>query len=362
MATMTQCSNERTSTQARMNSELSHEWVEDLSLPNVSWFENQDTFFHEGSWAKALNESYGYKNTALIQRENEEISSIIPMMEVNSWLSGKRGISLPYTDFCQPLSKTKEHFQAAFEELIRYGKSRNWKYIELREANQYFLNEEPSTQYHSHTLKLHPSIEEQFSTLASSTQRAIRKANKSDLKIVASRELKDLKAFYNLQCLTRKRHGLPAQPYSFFKNLYRYIIEEKQGIVFLALLNGAPAAGALFLNYKKKTIYKFGASDITIQSTRANNFVMWEAIKWHIENGYQELHFGRSSLAHEGLRAYKLRWGAKEGSINYYNYNLRTEKFTVKKDAVSGWYNTLFKMLPIQLSQIISKLIYHHAA
>ncbi|MCH6257865.1 GNAT family N-acetyltransferase [Puniceicoccaceae bacterium K14] len=339
-----------------------HEWVKGCASEQKYVDDSKLNFFHYPEWVKCLEESYHYKAFTLLQKKGVNSTAHIPLVEVNSWISGKRGISLPYTDFCPPMCENQSSFDAAFKEIIRFGLERKWRYIELRDSGDYLAQHPSSTQFHSHKLELLRNEDDQFNNLASSTRRAIRKAEKSGLEISVSRKLTDLNAFYKLQCMTRKRHGLPAQPYTFFKNIHHNILETNKGVVFLAKLNGTAAAGALFLNNEKKTIYKFGASDINIQATRANNFVMWEAIKWHINRGFNELHFGRSSLAHKGLRAYKLRWGAKEGSINYYRYNLKTRKFTVHKDAVSGWYNAFFSHLPIPFSQYISKLIYRHAA
>lgn len=362
MVTKTQSMPNRISDTAQALPKFTYEWLEgtDERVPILR--EEDSSFFHQSAWIDCLANSYGYKPKTLIQKCGDECTARIPFLEVDSWLTGKRGVSLPFTDYCPPLCASSEAFQQAFKEIVEYGAQRNWKYIEFRDSTHFSSDIEPSTRFHSHRLKLQKTVDSQFDRLASSTRRAIRKANNSELKMVTSRSLEDLKTFYKLQCITRRRHGLPAQPYSFFKNIYKNILSSNQGIIFLATLNGAPAAGALFLNYKKKTIYKYGASDITIQSTRANNFVMWEAIKWHIENGFDELHFGRSSLAHEGLRAYKLRWGAEEGSINYYRYDLVKKTFTTQKDAVSGWYNKIFKTIPLFMSQAISSLIYKHVA
>ncbi len=51
------------------------------------------------------------------------------MMEVRSWLTGKRGVSLPFTDTCDPLGAPTD---ALFDEVTRYGAAQGWKYWESR--------------------------------------------------------------------------------------------------------------------------------------------------------------------------------------------------------------------------------------
>ena len=36
---------------------------------------------------------------------------LLPLMEVDSWLTGRRGISLPFTDECEPLYPDAESFK-----------------------------------------------------------------------------------------------------------------------------------------------------------------------------------------------------------------------------------------------------------
>ena len=59
---------------------------------------------------------------------------------------------------------------------------------------------------------------------------------------------------------------------------------------------------------------------------------MWEAIKRYAENGFSRLHLGRTSLANEGLRRFKLGLGAREEKIEYYKYDFRKESFVSDVD------------------------------
>ena len=60
------------------------------------------SLFHSSSWARVLHESYRYKPLYFTCIENGKLSALIPMMEVISFLTGRRGVSLPFTDCCQP--------------------------------------------------------------------------------------------------------------------------------------------------------------------------------------------------------------------------------------------------------------------
>ena len=75
-------------------------------------------------------------------------------------------------------------------------------------------------------------------------------------------------------------------------------------------------------------IFKFGASDHAFQHLRPNNLVMWEAIKRYAADGFKSLHLGRTSQANDGLRRYKLGFGARGERIEHCRYDFRKRAFT----------------------------------
>ena len=61
------------------------------------------SFFQTSAWARVLAESYGYTPLYFTVIEDGQFEALVPLMEVNSILTGKRGVSLPFTDFCDPI-------------------------------------------------------------------------------------------------------------------------------------------------------------------------------------------------------------------------------------------------------------------
>ena len=50
---------------------------------------DQSIFFQTSAWAKVLCESYNYTPLYFITKDDDRLSSLIPVMEVNSFLTGK---------------------------------------------------------------------------------------------------------------------------------------------------------------------------------------------------------------------------------------------------------------------------------
>ncbi len=348
--------------------------VEDDSPPQVvrienpcshpdwdKWIEGAGaTFFHSAAWARVLEQTYGFTPIYFAIVQEDRPVFLLPVMEVNSWLTGRRGVSLPFTDHCEALGPGGAA-PAAMLEILQHGRDRGWKYLECRGGTP-FENASPSISFFGHRLPLAAESQPLFARFESSVRRAIRKAEKSSLDIEISSSLDALRDYFSLHCLTRRQHGLPPQPFRFFLNIHRHVVSQNLGMIVSAKYRERPIASAMFFHAGAEVIYKFGASDPAFQELRANNLVMWEAIKWCIRNGKKILDFGRTSAANDGLRRYKLGWGAEERPIHYYKYDFRTGAFVTAKDESLGWHTRLFHAVPVPVARFIGALLYKHTA
>jgi CelD/BcsL family acetyltransferase involved in cellulose biosynthesis len=320
------------------------------------------SFFHGSAWARVLCDTYGFRPFYFLSGDPARIQGLLPMMEVDSWLTGIRGVSLPFTDECEPLASDAGAFRALFDAALACARARGWKYLELRGGQTELANSIASTSFLGHRLELQRDEAALFARTESSTKRAVRKAEQGGLTIEFSRSLETVRAFYGLLRKTRRRHGLPSQPFRFFQNIHRHVLTPNHGCIALVRHAGKPVAGAVFFHSGKVALYKFGASDEKYQHLRANNLAMWEAIKWHAGQGFTALDFGRTSLRNAGLRRFKLGWGTEERRVDYVRFDCRAGHFITAPDEASGWHNRIFKILPESLSGLIGAALYKHVA
>jgi lipid II:glycine glycyltransferase (peptidoglycan interpeptide bridge formation enzyme) len=197
-----------------------------------------------------------------------------------------------------------------------------------------------------------------FQNLEGAMRRSIRKAESSGLQIEFGEDDEAIRTYYGLHCLTRARHGVPPQPFRFFENIARHVVGKKQGFTVTARLGRQPVASAVFFHHHKEAIYKFGASDFAYQQLRANNLIMWTAIKRLASEAFTSLHMGRTSVANEGLRRFKLAFGAREEKIEYFKYDLRSEAFVPDVDRAETWVNQVLRRMPRSGLRLVGKLLY----
>lgn len=321
--------------------------------------ERGGSLFHTTIWARVLQETYGHKPVYVCQALGGKFQQLLPIMEVSSPWTGLRGVSLPFTDICIPFS-VSEHPREMYEFAMEQGRRRGWRYLECRGGNWECPGVSPAVQFWGHVVDLENSEESLFKRLAGAVRRGIRKAKRSDLQIEFSTELSAMRDFFRLHCATRRRHGIPPQPRLFFDNIARLVLAKGHGFVVIARFESRPVAASVFFHFGHEVIYKFGASNFDYQQLRANNLVMWEAIKRYAANGFAHLHLGRTSMVSEGLRRFKLGLGASEERIHYFKYDFRKESFIAGLDRTNGWLTRVFRRLPVPILRIIGGLAYPH--
>ena len=104
-------------------------------------------------------------------------------MEVDSWLTGRRGVSLPFTDHCDPLAQTRWAFEVALTAMINEAQKRRWKYFELRGGDWFKAPE--SASYFGHVLPLQSDDASTFSGCRGAVRQAVRKAERSGVEVIA---------------------------------------------------------------------------------------------------------------------------------------------------------------------------------
>jgi GNAT acetyltransferase-like protein len=317
--------------------------------------------FHLAAWGQVIHDTYGHKPLYLAFTHGDEPAALVPLIEIASPITGRRAVCLPFSDTCGPLVFRRDSLGEVKQELARLAQDRRWRHCELRGGEWLDQGTEPAVTFYGHALELLPDPDALFARFGNGTRGAIKQAIKNGVVVEISRDQSGIRDFYGLQVQTRKKHGVPPQPFSFFDNIHRKLIDGGLGFTALAKLEGRIVAGAVFLATEKRAVYKFAASDSDYAKSRGNNLVLWEAIRHLALNGCGQLHFGRSSPDHEGLRRFKLSWGAEEEMIQYTRFETKQLRWlpAVRHDS-EGMSNRVFRALPSAVNRFVGAMLYPH--
>ncbi len=232
--------------------------------------------------------------------------------------------------------------------------------MECRAGSHSWQGATPSVSFWGHAIDLTAGPEAVFKAFRGAARRGVRKAETAAVSVRFESDQEGMRTFYRLHCQTRVRHGLPPQPFRFFGNIARHVLACGLGFVAVARCGQTPIAAAVFFHFGGEAVFKFGASDYGFQHLRPNNLVMWEAIRRCAAAGCTRLHLGRTSISNDGLRRFKVGFGAHEEKIHYYQYDLRKDAFVGAHDRAETWVNNLFRLLPLPLLRLAGQALYPH--
>ena len=275
--------------------------------------------FHHPRWLELLRSQYGYEFQACCVANGHGIEAGLPIARIKSRLTGRRLVSIPFSDVCSPAcapgagpDALVDLSQALAEEARRAGLELT-VHASLPDAPDAFVQH----RFFRHLLSLDADPAEVEGRIAKSQLGAVKKARKEGLRGERRTDRAALDAFYALHLKTRRRLGVPTQPKRFIRR-FEELFDAGLGFVWI-VLDGEerPLAAAVFLTYNGTVTYKYSASDFSALKKRPNNLLLCEAIRWSCEAGFRSFDFGRTDSDNDGLRSFKRSWGAEEFELSY---------------------------------------------
>jgi CelD/BcsL family acetyltransferase involved in cellulose biosynthesis len=320
------------------------------------------TAFHRRGWLEALKHTYGYEPLVLTSASaGEPLTDGIVACRVSSWLTGTRLVCLPFADHCDPLFGESSEELLSPARLVEECIGQHHKYLEFRPLREWasLRNQfQPFESFYFHELDLRPGLGQLFKALhKDSIQRKIRRAEKEQLSYEAGRTEGLIKAFYDLQLITRRRHHLPPQPKSWFQNLVKCMGDAVH--IRVARKNGAAIAAILTLRHRSTVIYKYGCSDGAFHQLGGMPFLFWKVIEESKASGAERLDFGRSEMNNEGLIAFKDKFGTTKRTLTYFRYPGKKKKQKYLHED-SRFMRRVLCMVPDGVLSAVGRALYKH--
>jgi hypothetical protein len=325
----------------------------------------RSSIFHTPGWLEALRRTYSYEPVVCTTSPPEqELTNGMVFCRVDSWLTGRRLVSLPFSDHCEPLVESPQEFEFLLSNLQADQRAKNWKYLEIRPVSDILQTTltndgfKPCGRYYLHTINLRPDLNEIFRQLhKASIQRQIRKAEREGLRYECGRSEALLEKYYRLALLTRQRHRVPPQPLEWYRNLCRCVGDRMD--IHVASQGDRPIASIVTLRFKDTIFYKYTGSDYAYHNLAGIPFLVWRAIEAAKATGAQELDFGRSDLDNEGLIAFKDKWASGRTSLAYWKYPA-PEGTSLGESRAMKIAKRVFALMPKPLLTATGRLLYRH--
>lgn len=326
------------------------------------------TVYHSGGWIRIVCEVGRYPSLCLVREDQGRVSGVLPLVAIDSILTGRRISTLPFSDTCFPLADDA----AAAADLLSRAREirveRRARFHEMRGlpalrdgsdcgASGYAR----SGHYYNFVLPLSSDLEAMRATFSQKSVRySIGKAEKAGVVVTGGGD-EDLGAFYRLYVATRRRHGIPPQPSRLFEHVLGDSRESLGARLWIASHQGAAVAAALTLHHGVTTYLKYEVTDDAHRNLGAVHALLWHSIREAAGTGDRFYDFGRTAADNPGLCEFKRRWGTTQTDLPYYFDPPHEGVSVVKNDSLKyRVFTGAFRHMPAGLAVRLGERIFRH--
>ena len=327
----------------------------------------KETFYYNQAWLDLLTKLYGFAVIPMSTTDTTgQITGFLPLCSMESPLTGRRLVALPFSDHCPLLATDDVSAHALIDQAVYLAQDQKVRYLELRTGINDVLARRPDlvegNLYVRWFIPLAADPDTLWSGLRKPVQHQIKKSRKLGVQVRVAQHREDMEHFYRLHLQTRcRKHGMPAQPQRFFFELWDAFAPSGAMQLLLAEYQGTAIAGIILLASGTTIRYAYGASDEHYLNLAPNNMLIWTAITCGCKQGYQTLDLGRTASTNQGLMEFKRRWGATMEPLPYYYY---PDVVGLAATSESSWKFRLltacWKQLPLAVAGPLGGRLYKH--
>jgi CelD/BcsL family acetyltransferase involved in cellulose biosynthesis len=297
--------------------------VEDLAVsdPAVSAVLATDKrvgVFASPPWFEVLSETYGLGIRASVLRDGDTIKGLVPYCHVRD-IRGERIVSVPFSDFCDPLADSLDDWRAMVAPLVATGVPSIFRLVH----NTVPLSDARFRVADTHlwmATDIAGTPDDMFEAVSRNARESVIRSRKRGVTTRVTTSAADVTTYWKMQIAIRKsKHRLLAQPEAFFQNLRDRFDAEGRFMLVLAEGCGGVVSGSVFLEWGDTLFYKYNAS--VANAFGANDLVLWQAISYAAEKGLKLVDFGLSEAEHEGLIRFKRKWTSQERPLHWLRSN-----------------------------------------
>jgi len=257
-----------------------------------------NSLFHSQPWQAAVEEAFGLSIETFTPASEPDL---VLSYSVIDDIRGRRVVSTPFSDFCEPGLTTAQGWVEFRDHLLSFDAPVTvrpfWTPPDFVDPTGERLG---GLLWHG--IDLSNGADEMFSRLKSKIRTKIRRVPKAGVTYRVSSAPEDIARMHEMHVGLRKsKYSMLAQPKRFFEALSANFCDDM--VVMFAELDGEPIAGMTFFGWNDVWYYKFSAS--YPNDVRPNVGLMMHSCRVAAERGMQLVDMGRSDDDQPGLLAFK---------------------------------------------------------
>jgi hypothetical protein len=316
------------------------------------------SLYHREPWLTALRECYGLDLKMAALFDSGELRGAAMFARCPGLRSNNRMVSLPFSDQGEVLAEDETSREALMRALAEapLGKA-----MEVRgvAGPSPWVNVDCFLHWQ---VDLDRPFGRIYPTLGSQVKHRAKRARKENVRIERSASLEYVERFYELQLETRRRFGVPPQPFRFFAAVHRAFSPNGDCETWFANADGRVAAGLIVLRDADTLYYKWSARRDD-GPTGASHLLGMSVIEEHAGR-LKHLDLGRSDVRNEGLNSFKTSLGGKATPLPYAFIPAAPARVSseVTGGGVERLARAVWKRLPLPVTRVAGELMYRYLA
>lgn len=343
--------------------------IQDISWKRFVEDNPESNIFQHPLYLEALIRTFRHLSPLafIIRDSGGHIRAGWPFLFAKSRLTGRRLVSLPFASYSDPLVAADGELEALISQVFKFRDAHQVDYIKLKTLHKSEVVEAsgcftPSFDQKTHILDLRPGLEMVRKKLhRTRIRRFLSRSEKHGIEVRRASSLRELRLFYDLLLISRKRIGLPPQYFDFFSNIWSLLSPAGFVSMLRADLPGSPAGFLFYLKYGKTISPEYIGISAEYYPLGINQVLCWAAIQEGTREGYEYFDFGKSYVNQLGLLSYKTGWGAIEMDAPSFFYPPSKVRLGHKNQRLTyRILSEMFKRLPLSVSKPAGRLLYKH--
>lgn len=339
----------------------------DLHLSTFIDQQGKDCFYYRQEWLDLISSLYGFPVIPLTTTDSAgKITGFLPLCIIRSLLTGRRLVTLPFSDHCPLLATDETSANGLIDQAIRLAQKERVKYLELRAGlNDVLAKRSDLVGGDLYVRWLKPvtgDTNTAWLSIERSVREKIKKAQRLGVQVRKAQRREEVEHYYRLHLLTRsKKHGMPAQSRRYFYALWDTFAESDTMQLWLAEHQGKIVASSITFISGTTVRCAYNSSDESYLYLAPNHLLLWTTITWASANGYQMLDIGRTARDNQGLMDFKRRWGAIKEPLPYYYYpHMAGLAATSERSWKYHLMTSCWRRLPLQVAGPLGGYFYKH--
>ena len=276
----------------------------------------QATFFHRAGWQDIVAGVFRHPTYFLYAERDGAIEGVLPLAHVKSLLFGNALVSLPFAVYGGVAASGEPAATALENEAQAIARQLGVDHLELRNCERRHADWPMQDLYVCFRKAIEPDVEANLLAIPRKQRAMVRKGIKNGLR---SEIDGDIERFFPLYADNVLRHGTPALPRRYFRQLLETFGRDCD-VLTVTDAQGRAVSSVLSFYFRDEILPYYAGDDVAARDLAGNDFKYWELMRRACERGIKVFDYGRSK---QGTGSYSFKKnGGFEPKPLYYEYRL----------------------------------------